>query len=492
MSKKLLFILIFSLVALSSFKTFSQEEAESVQSPTEDDQSAAITDSEEEDFTDPGLKDLLADPVSLMETAPLKFTLEECIKLALDHNSKLQATGYGIDAAEAQFKEADAGGWPILNYEYSTAPAPKDIKHAVPSFFSGDWAWWNRVKFDVGIPVYTFGKISLAKEMAKSGIFAAETVAFQEKSTLISKVRQLYYGVLLAEEIGRLFKEAHNRLQEEINKREKTENGDVEYSPMDNLKMKVFLYDLERRLAETRQKESLALEGLRVQLGLAPGTIFTVYSDKLRPVEVNLKEFNEYVVTAMKQRPDVKLLETGLDVKKNQYLLEKRKLAPDVGVGAFFELGRTVGTLTGQTVVDDFNDPFNFTRAGIGVRLSGKFDLHGSSARIKKAQSEYYKLNLEQMIAKEAIKLDVKDAYLKAKTAEGNMLRAKQAEKAARQLLFLAQSNFGIGVGEQKDIVDALQLLLMTRGRYFESVFDFNTSLAQLDEKVGALPEVAQ
>lgn len=447
---------------------------------------------EEDELLDPTLPEILAEPVDLMETLPLRLTLQDCIKMALEHNAKLQATGYAMDAARAQIKEASAIGWPVVDYEYRTAPIPSDVSSATESFFSGDLAWWNRLKIGVGVPIYSFGKLSLAKEMAKGGLAAAEVQGFQEKNSLVSKVRQLYYGVLLAEEIGRVLKEAHIRLEKEVAKRETTEDGDVQYSPIDNLKMKVFLYDLEKRLAEARQKEQMALEGLRVQMGLSPGTVFTVYSRKLRPVEAELKVFDDYMAVAQANRPDVKLLQTGLEVKRNQYLLEKRRLLPDLGVGAFFEVGRTATGIRGVTATDDFNDPFNFTRAGVGLQLSGRFDFHGGTARIQKTRSEYYKLNLEQMLAKEAIKLDVRDAYLKAKTSQANLIRAQKAEKTARQILFLTQSNYSIGIGEQKDLVDALQLVLLTRGRYFESVFDYNSALAVLDEKIGVLPEVAR
>ena len=89
---------------------------------------------------------------------------------------------------------------------------------------------------------------------------------------------------------------------------------------------------------------------------------------------------------------------------------------------------------------------------------------------MKKA-SEYYKLNLEQMIAKEGIKLDVRDAFLKAKTAMSNL--NQEAEKLARQCY--SRSNYRRCL-RTKDIVDA-QMVLMTRGRYLESVFDYNRPL---------------
>jgi outer membrane protein TolC len=485
--KKLIAAIMAALFICHPFLSIAQDELSSEEEVTED--------------KDPFLEEILAEPVDLMGTAPLRLTLEECIRIALEHNAKLQATGYGIDAAKAQLSEASANGWPIFDYEYRTAPVPADAMHAVSSFFKGDMAWWNKIKIGLGMPVYSFGKISLAKEMARSGVYNAEVIAFQEKNQLVSKVRQLYYGVLLAEEVGRLLKEAHARLKEEIDKRDKkaedenangVANGGSEenYSPIDNMKMKVFLFDLEKRLAEARQKEALALEGLRVQMGLSVGTVFTVYSKKLRPVEADLKPVEDYTNVAMANRPDIKQLDTGLQVKKNQYLLEKAKLLPDLGFGGFFEIGRTVRKIRGLTATGDFEDPFNFTRVGFGVQLSGKFDVHGGLSRIRKSQSEYYKLNLEQMIAKEGVKFEIKDAFLRAKVAQGNLQRARNAEKTARQILFLAQSNYDIGVGEQRELVDALQLVLLTRGRYFEAVFDYNIALAQLDEKIGVIPEV--
>ena len=191
---------------------------------------------DEEEAPDPSLQEILAEPVDLMPATPLRLTLEDCIRISLEHNAKLQATDYGIDAARAQLREASVGGWPVVDYEYRTAPIPSDVSNAMDSFFSGDMAWWNKLKIGVGVPVYSFGKISLAKEMARSGIANAEVIAFQEKNSLISKVRQLYYGVLLAEEVGRLLKEAHIRLEKEIEKRSTDENGEVTYSPIDNLK----------------------------------------------------------------------------------------------------------------------------------------------------------------------------------------------------------------------------------------------------------------
>lgn len=427
--------------------------------------------------------DLFIDPKLRLGAKPLRLTLEDCIRIALMNNNKIQATEYGIDAAEAQLQEADARFYPVFEYEWLSAPVPKNLSRALGSFFRGDMCWWNKFSMRMGVPLYAFGKLVLAQELAKGGIAAEREKRKKEKLSTVTQVRQLYYGVLLAQELGQLLVNAHNKLSKAV---EKDEDGGR--SPVERIRGKVFLIELENRLAEVRDKEILALEGLRVQLGLSPDVAVMVYSDKLRPVRTELRDFENYLEMALESRPDAKLVEIGVEARRQQYSLEKRKILPNIGVGAYLDIGRTVGKVVGVTTTDDWSDPMVFSRAGIGMRFDGKFDLHGHVARVNKAQSEYYKASLEHYMAKDGIGLEVRKAYIDAKTALDDVLRADKAQTFARQLTFLTQSNYEIGVGEEQEYFDALELVLMTRGKYYEAVFNYNIALAVLDEKTGIIP----
>ena len=55
-------------------------------------------------------------------------------------------------------------------------------------------------------------------------------------------------------------------------------------------------------------------------------------------------------------------------------------------------------------------------------------------------------------------------------------------------MLFLAKSNLDLGIGEQNDYVEALKMVLVTRGQELEAVVNFNLAVAKLDEKIGAIP----
>lgn len=429
---------------------------------------------------------LFVDPAERLGNKPLKLTLEDCIRIALVNNNKIQSTEYGIDAAEAKLMEASATFWPIFEYEWLSAPIPQDVSHAVKTFFEGEMAWWNKVRVAMGIPVYSFGKITTAQDLARGGIAKAKEDRKKERLSTVTQVRQLYYGILLAEELGRLLTNAHNKLSKKLG-----EKNDGK-SPVKKIKAKVFLVELENRLAEARDKEILALEGLRVQMGLSPDVSVMVYSDNLRPIKAELRSFEDYLETALEQRPDVKMVEIGVETRRRMYTLEKRKFLPDIGVGAYLELGRTTGRVTGITTTDDFSDPFQFSRAGVGMRIEGKFDVHGQISRVKKARSDYYQASLEHYMAKDAIGLELKKAYMEAKTSLDDVQRAEKAEQLAHQLTFLTQSNYDIGVGEEDEYYDALQMFLLTKGKYYEAIFNYNVALAILDEKAGIIPSISQ
>ncbi|OGQ32159.1 MAG: hypothetical protein A3F89_04800 [Deltaproteobacteria bacterium RIFCSPLOWO2_12_FULL_50_11] len=428
----------------------------------------------------------VADEWSPKSPSVLRLGLEDCLKRAFTYNGQLRVFDYQEEVAQEKLNEARRIGKPVIEYEYNIAPVPRNVDNAVEDFFTGDVTIFNRFKLGVGAPLSTFGKLSLAQSMAREGI-AAESINREKKRVEIaSTVRQLYYGILLADEIRHLLKGAHKEVEKEIRKRE--EKGGTD--PLQLLKLKIFLSEVDSRIEESDQKSVLAKEALRMQLGIDRSIRFDIKGDKLRPVSKRLEDFQIYSTEAVENRPDLKLLDIGHSVKKKQYYLEKKNRYPDLGVGAFFELGHAP-YMTGVTVTDDFLSPFNFKRAGIGFRLKGTFDFAGSTSKIKQARSEVYKIEIQRELAEEGIILEVKKVYLDVKKAKSDIERTEQAQKLSRQLLFLTQSNFDIGLADPKDLVDAISSFLKTRGEYFKAVFDYNVAMATLDEKLGRIPELA-
>lgn len=413
-----------------------------------------------------------------------RLSLDDCVQRALVYHPELQVADYSIETAREKKIEASRIGNPVLDYEYMVGPVPKDVGRAVESFFTGDISVLNRFKLGVGVPINTFGKVKTGKSLADTGIEAEREKKTQKKGDIVLKVKQLYYGILLAREVSRLLDSAHEGVDKQINKREDEGGTD----PTELLKLKLFRAELEKKMEDGDKKQILAREALRVQLGLDPSTRFDLATDKLRPLSRRLGSFEEYKKEAWENRSDLKLLELGYEAKAKQVKLEKRLMTPNLAVGAFFEIGRAPG-VTGVTTTDDFSDPFNFTRAGLGLQLKGQFDWHTGFSKVRQAKSELYKIEVQKELAQDGVDLDVKDAFLDVRNSKLDVDRSEDAGKLSRQLLFLTQSNYDIGLAEPKDLIEALSEFLKTRGQYFESVFNYNVAVAKLDQKIGRLPE---
>jgi len=414
---------------------------------------------------------------------PMVFTLEQCIAMALNENQKLKAAGYDVAAAKGQLREADARWWPVFDYEAYLAPVPRNVTDAVNSFFSWNVAAWARVKFVLGIPMYAFGQLTEAKKLAEGGVIAAQHRVVKEREKLIYDIKQIYYGILFGKEMKKLLGKAIDGLSGQIDSAEEDEESD--HSPYELLEMKVFREELNQQLERTKVEMKLAYAGLKLQMGLPPYIKIELDRDVLEPEVVDLSLQGDYVQASMEHRPDSKLIEVGVDTKRRLWKLEKRKMAPKLGGAFYFDFGRTHKSIQGLTATDDFNNPFNFTRAGIGLRLSGRLDFHGASGRIKKARAEYLKALYEGQMGKKGLELEAKKTYEEAVKLKKKVLSARKSMSMANQMMFLSKTNYEMGIGDQEEYANSLKLVLGLRGKYFKSVFDYNCALANLEQKVG-------
>src|SRR3989338_46941 len=411
----------------------------------------------------------------------LRLTLQDCLKMASENNAKLSARDYAIEGSRWRLEEAQARFWPILEYSHRMAPAPLDALNAAQSFFGGDLTFFTTSKVGVGIPLYAFGQLTTAQNLAKQGIEAAKVERNKDETKIHSEIKQLYYGIQLSHELNNLAQDAVNKINNKLKKEEETH----EHSPYDILKLKVFKSDLERRIDEANAKEKVARHALKIQLGLPDEQSFELASYSLEPAAKKLEPLENYVDKAMEERPDSHLINIGVESKRLEQQLEKRKLFPRVGLGGFFEFGRTTDNVQNVRATDSFNNPFNFTRAGVGLELKGQFDFHVSNAKIKRLGNEFYKAQIESQLAKRGIGLEVEESYREVKRLKTSVDRAEERQKMARQMMFLSKTNLDIGVGEEQQYTDALQLVLLTRGEYYKTLFDYNIALAKLEEKIG-------
>lgn len=407
----------------------------------------------------------------------LYLNFEQCVDLALKNNDEIHAAEQSYYKSQAQLKQASPHHIPIIEYKHRIGPIPSNLDDVFESISEGEVTVFNNTEIKLGAPLTTFGKIKTAQELAQIGIKASWFEKTKKEDEVIHKIYEIYQGILLARELLALGSDAKKTLNDRIESLEKKEIKDQ----IEILKLKVALFEVERRVEEALTKEKLAVAALKLQMGLELDVDFNIASKSLLPRNYQLKSLDSYVEQAQENRPEYQLLELGVQATGKKLKLEKLEYVPNLGYGGFFKIGRAPG-LTG----DDEND-FVFTKGGLGIELEGKFDFIKTSSKIKQAEADFLKVIYQKRAAIRGLELDIRKTYLDVLSSKRLMQKAAEEKKIANQLVFLTKSNIDIGIGTKKEYTESLQSYLIFQGREFESIYNYNVAISALLLKTGQL-----
>lgn len=434
-------------------------------------------------FSRYGVLFLLLTGTSFAEEIPYyRLSLNQCYQLALQNNAEIRAADLDIDTIVAKKIEATKRYVPVTSYKYRVGPVPRDLNDPGAAFVDGDVSVFNSFHVDVAAPISTFGRISSAQALADLGI-NLKTLEKQKKSDeVVLNVYKLYQGILLARELKSVLREGINAVTDKVAGMEKDSTKDQ----IGILKLKVILYEAERRFQEADSKEAIAVATMKVLMGLDDAVDFNIKDTNLKKEPYQDKPFEVILEKSKKNRSEFKLLEKGVVAKGMQAELEKKAYLPNLGWGGFADIGVAPG-IRGDESDNTFTNPFNYKRAGVGFELSGTLDFRQAKSKIALAEAEYLKTVAQKRAAFGGLELDLKKSYLELHQYQFLLSRAEQDKKAAREIVFLTKSNLDLGVGEAKDYLDALQSYLVFEGRVLEAIFNYNAAVATVKAKIGEL-----
>lgn len=421
------------------------------------------------------------------DQARYRMNLDDCIASALRKNEEIKVAHYDVLSSIAQKIEATKRYVPVVKYKYRFAPVPRDLDNAAESFFQGDISVLNTIKIEAGIPVTTFGKLTVSKELADIGIDASKLQQVRKANEVVLDIYKLYYGILLARELKVLANKGLDAVLEKIKELEAEENTDQ----LQILKLKAILYQVEKKLDEADKKETIALAMLKFRVGLEDEDDFNITDTYLKREKFAYQSYGELLSLSRDKRPEFTLLKHQVSAKEKQIRLEKNEYYPKLIFGTFFEYGVSPG-IKGDEDNNAFVNPFNFTRAGVGFELSSDLDFRKIKSKVEMAKAAHLKSVADKRANFRLLEIDMKNAYLELEQRRNLLWRSEKEERSARQVVFLTKSNLDIGLGEKKDYLEALQSYLLVQAAVLENVFNYNVAVATVKSKVGMLFDPAK
>lgn len=433
-----------------------------------------------------GLVMCLPAPPASAQLPDKRWTLAELIDRALEFDGEVASGRWKVESAAARRRQATAAKFlPRLRVgsEGGIVPDAMGSVFNPPSDTTGipSLGPFVRAELQFVQPLYPISLARHLDEAATRGVAVEESDLSQIRLDVAFDVKELYYGLLLAQELHDLAR----RVSDELANRAEGLDDDPALAPSDRYKLRLAQIDLAKQQREVGDQLALAQAALAWRTGWPRDVPLLLRAEKLAPVAAAVPPLDELVAQAVGQRPEWRKLQAGLAAKQALAQAARAAYQPQVFIGG----GVRYATAPGRT--DQRNpfvkDEFNFFNGGVFIGVRQSLEWHLLAADVDRAQAEYRALEVRVASAQEGIRLDVHRAYLGYRRADRDLQDARKSRQVARQWLREARDDFEFDPQTIGALVAAFEAWARREQGYGEALYDFNLSVARLEKTTGGL-----
>ena len=384
------------------------------------------------------------------------LTLEQCVSLAVQHNPLVLSALQQYQASLARVTQAKALPQPSLDYDSDLQPNFFGFKDQAETYLGGSWS----LEFP--------GKRSLRGKIATKESDELMQEIELLKLDIVFQVKQAFYSLLLAQEKLKHTEQNLELAQDFLSKAE------VKFSAGDVAKVEVLRARVEAAKAANEVRTA------RNEVRLARAMLnFLLARKKYAPLEIKgqLKkatislELENLIQKALVFRPEIKRVNISLQRESLQKKRGYLSYFPD------FDIGVSQHWLEGEGKTWDVTLSFPIPL----------FFWQPKKGEIAEAQANIEALKNEAEHLKNAITLEVEEAYTNAMTAQNQIQLFEeemltQAEEVYNMYLFSFQEGEIGGI----ELIEARRTLLETRKSYADALFNYDAALAALEKSLGS------
>ncbi len=358
---------------------------------------------------------------------PQEVSLEDCIKLAINHNPTIMSAISNAEIYKTRIGQAWSNYFPKLSAGVSYS---RNDMLMTMGGFDAETSIEN-VIYNVKVTYYNMVFAKIQKEVY------AETVKDYE---LQLKQARAYY---------------------EIGNKPKI---DVTYAE----------YNLGKaQLNEIKAKNTLELAAVQLANAVGiPELAGVVLKDKLNTKEYQV-DFTNLIETAQSSRPSLLSSKKKMDAAELAVRASKRAFTPSINGFGSFQYG-------GRQINSDYGYQFGLNMQYSNVNLMKiKKQMDEATAAYKKAVADYEK-------EKQNVYLDVKSAYISLMNDYDSIRVSKLALQQAKEQQYQAFRRYQVGLGDAIEFKDSENTYLNAQLDYYNVVLNYNIHAAEIERVIGA------
>ncbi len=417
------------------------------------------------------------------------LTLHQCVTRAKQHNPLVKAARSGVAAVEQQAKEAWWGWFPTIRLRTVATLIPPQNADARnpgdPDLSSANF--WTKTDLEAYMPLYTFGKISAMKDMARHGEAALGALVRAAEDEVQYLVTRAWYALALSQEFERLIGDGERYVKKAKDRLKRLQDEDSDDFDQDDLfRLRIYEADVRQKVLDNQKLGALSRSGLSLAMGSEKGAPLALPAEiPLEPLDVTVKGLDHYVDLAYGHRPELHAARKKIDVQRAEVDRKWADFFPDFFIAGSFTYAWS--SVDQQNTVFS-SVVFNALGGGAAVGLQLTLDFPGKVARYRKAQADLDQASHEADGVRLKLRLELEEVWRDVKDLHEMVAINKDAEKAARALFVSRVQAYEDGVDDSvtiKDVLGQAVTWIARRSEFLKTVYGFNTQWAHLARVVG-------
>lgn len=433
------------------------------------------------------------------------LTLESAVERAVSNPALVKEFEARSMKARAQQYRADYAWTPKVQTSFILAPVPGEAEldqfsSNIDQFLDFNFGPYLRNDTRVLMPVYTFGKLSTAQELAELGVDVAALQKEEALRDMEFQVKRAYRSYQLAQAFQALLDEGAELIKPKLAEMEEARDfGEGDFSTEDLRKLQIFDAEFDARGLDNQKLYSISSAGL-VYLTRLEGEPLVAALPTESPSEVlTLKEAEEL---AFSNRPDLKMLARGVAARELLRQKAVNDFYPNIFVAARFGFGVSTENLALQEVcrrptpssecVDTadlfakpYSNPLSFLTVDIALGLEWTFDFVQLDGKLDEADADLADIQAKQERAIGAIRLEVQKLWTDLASAREKVLVQDRRLEAARRW----RDQFGLSVQTAgADIskgIDPLKAYFEAQVAWYQAHYEYLIAEAALAKGLG-------
>ena len=417
------------------------------------------------------------------------MSLNDAVRLALEKNKSIEASGAASKAAEMRVSEARSGRLPKLNYSESWTRSDNPVfvfgslltqhQFGTQNFEIGplnnpDFLNNFQTQLTADQTLYDAGQTKHAVRSAELTKDISSEEGRRTQMQVIAAVVRAYYDSLLSADQLRVTSQAIRSAEADLERAQAIRSAGMS-TDVDTLSIRAHLAAVREQQIRRQADVDVAQAALNDAIGLALDTPHTLTSP-LIPLESSAGSLADQANNAVAERPEARQARLATSLAETQAARARSSLLPQVTVHAAYEADR-------QRFVTRGGDNW---LVSVGLRWN-LFNGFGDKATIDESKFVLQRSSADEARTSSTIRLQVHRAYADLHAATQRIEVAQASVAEAEESLRITQNRYEAGISNVTDLLRTETTVLEARTRQLAAVRDQRIAAAMLELAAGTL-----